>query len=1525
MNRKTTTIMGLGTLGLVTALAVAGASPVLKTTFGGVAGPENKTETRHIGKASTDSRTEGRQIAGIMATRSDVLARASRNRVAARIPAAVNLADFPVLYGYHNVDNTWMTLSGRPGGFFAFHAAENPTLMELKTEEDKPMTACYADGKFYMMYCSRDDDNGISNLRIEIYDAKTWEHLDSKTITDENDAWTLYLRQVAAYDPATNKIYTSTWAAGKPIVSINLDDFTYEAHGEPNKFVQTMFMYKGELYGITFNEKKLYKINPSTGEYTEVGVIDLPFGISADPMSACYDPSTDKVYWVAVNGNSKESWLYTIDPATAHAELVSRMPSDEHFLGLFIPDAPAAAPAAATGINFADGKLTFTAPAQTYTSGAALTGTLTTVVTLDGAPVASKNVNPGESVTIDVVATNGFHRFTVATSNAAGTSPERILNTYVGQDVPAAVTELTLNNDDNANMTLTWKAPAVSLEGGPVDDDAVNYRITRLPDYVVVADNFKGTTFTEAVPYMHARYSYEVVAKNGDRDGAAAVSNVVTAGDTWIVPYTETFETQADFDSFKVIDANNDGKSWSYTPAVQSAYLQGNGTPDVDTGIYEGNGNDDYLVTPMIDLKAGTDYELQFDSQDQWLVDEHMTILLGKAREVKGDETSIFSQNLNPRRHYSVVFTVPADGKYALLLHADQPGPSVNISLDNISLTLKGTYNGPAAADDVKAEAGAMGAISNTLSFTAPTKTYGGDALSAISRMEVYRNGSRLPVKTYENPTPGQKFTWTDTDVNEGSVTYDIVGYNTEGQGATATVTNWVGLDVPAPVDNVRITQNEEFLPVISFDKATAVGAHGGYVVPDDVTYAIFRYNEYNWTDHWEQASEFGKELTLTDNDYFSFGQKWVDYIVVAANKAGQSEGAGIGTTIGEPYTMPWNESFAMGFPAKDPWTVTSGLCFEIGDGSGRPAKPYDQDGGYLVYKFYETWEENISDYNYINGPRISIDGASLPELSFYMYHGYEAEPEDLFLKVYANYDDEGWKEIGQVPYNNGTTGWGRVSFPLRKDAKDIQISFGGHAADASAEIYVDAIQIAEGNLNDVTVESISVDKKRVAAGESATVKAVVANYGMQDTADVKVVLNRGDKEFKTFTVETLAQGATKVVSFEVSTARADASTSYTYTVKAQLEGDSNADNNVSSPVSIYVKGSVNPVPENLEAKDGDFVALTWNAPATSEVADAVTDDFEAYENFIIDGIGDWKTYDGDGTPTVYFGGPEIPNCYEPKAWQVWAPEAAGFKIDRFEVLRPHSGTKYLACWAASDGVTQTLPNDDWLISPEIVGGTDVSFWYRMPNEGSDPQKFEILYSTTDQEPESFEAFDSDAITFGTDWQYFEYTLPADARYFAIRSCSEGAYTVALLDDLTCTPLAGSTTELTLEGYNVYRDNELIAAKVNGTSYDDKDAAKGEHVYNVTAAWKEGESNYSNTAKASSTGLGVDGVTTGVDVRTVSGAILINGAEGLEVEVVAPAGYRVFGGIAGNAERIDVAAGVYFVKVGARTWNVIVK
>ena len=41
----------------------------------------------------------------------------------------------------------------------------------------------------------------------------------------------------------------------------------------------------------------------------EVGDLELPFNISADPMSAVYDPAGKRAIWVAVDGNSKESAL----------------------------------------------------------------------------------------------------------------------------------------------------------------------------------------------------------------------------------------------------------------------------------------------------------------------------------------------------------------------------------------------------------------------------------------------------------------------------------------------------------------------------------------------------------------------------------------------------------------------------------------------------------------------------------------------------------------------------------------------------------------------------------------------------------------------------------------------------------------------------------------------------------------------------------------------------------------------------------------------------------------------------------------------------------------------------------------------------------------------------------------------------------------------------------------------------------------------------------------------------------------
>lgn len=1538
MIRKVTSIVGLGLFGVAAAISLA-AVPELKTTFGDKAEKAGASASKGVSfrpSSKYAAGPEGMKQWAEAGGASRGMTASTRNGVETqkRIASSVNLADYPLIHGFHHADGTWQTLSPLSNGVYNFHAAEGLELTPELSVVENPMTAVYAKGKYYLLYPERNDDAKTSTLTIKIYDATTWDLLDTKVLTDTNDAWTLWVRQVSAYDEATNSIYTETWGGvNKSLLAISLDDFSYKMYDGINKFLQTMFVYKGELYGITYNERKLYKIGKNDGKYTELGVLKaagaekMPFTLSADPQSAIYDPSTDKVYWIPVNGNKKFSYLYTLDPETLTIDLICEMPGDEHILGAFVEYAEPDAPAPCTGISYTDGKLNFTAPTATYTSGKALSGNLQAVIKVNGIEESPVNVAPGQKMSVALPLAEGEkYHITVAVKNAAGKSVDRLLNTFVGQDVPSAVTDLVLNNDDNATMKLTWNAPTVSMKGGPVADETINYRVTRHPDYVVVADNLKETSFSETVPSTHARYSYEVVAKSGDREGGVAESNIITAGEFWDVPYTEGFFTQDDFDSFKVIDANNDGLTWDYMNSQfteeGSAYCHGNGTADVDTGVYEGHGNDDYLVSPFVNLKANVDYRISFESQDNWMTNEHFRLLYGTSREITGNEVEFFSQDINPNKPYSAVFHVPADGKYALFFHSDNPGQSVNVCIGHIKIEIVGANDAPAAVTNLKAKAGDKGAFNNTVSFNAPSKTHAGGSLSEITRIDVYREGTRLPIKTYENPVPGRAYSFIDRDVAQGSVTYNLVGFNATGQGETATVTNWIGLDVPAAVTNVKIRMTDDYRAEISFDKAAAVGGHGGYVVPDDVTYALYRYNEFNYTNHWEQVTEYTKDLTITDNSYaLPDKQQWLDYIVVARNEAGDGEGAGTGTTIGKPYEIVWEESFKGAEPQAGPWTIAGGYyTFAMTDGSGIVVKAYDGDEGYLLMHRYNE----ASNHEAIMGPRVAMTGTKTPELSFYMYHGLDFEPEEGELHVFANYQDEGWNEIAVFPYNNGTTGWGRSSVALRNDVTDVQIAFGIDCLFSAIPIAVDAVKIAEGNASDLAMETISLAEKRINAGDDAVVKTSVANYGMTEARNLEVTLYKDGEPCATETVESLGAGATKVITFNVPTARKDASTFFQFQAKSSLQGDAVADNNATDVAAVYVKGSIYPTPENLTGSNDGNITLTWEKPAKSEVNDAALDDFDSYESFIIDNIGDWKVYDGDGTPTAYFGGPEIPNCYSPKAWQIWAPEEAGFAISKFEVLRPHSGAKYLACWAASDGVTTTLPNDDWLISPEIVGGTDVSFWYRMPNEGSDPQKFEILYSTSDQEPESFEVLDSDAITFGTDWFFFEYTLPEDARYFAIRSCSSGSYTVAFLDDITYTPLYGSTTELTLEGYNVYRDDQLIASSVKETSYVDNSAAEGEHVYNVTALWKEGESNYSNSALLKSNSV-FSAVASEISVKALRGAIAVRGAEGLGLSVWTPAGVCIADRIAAAAETISVENGIYLVKVAGRTYKVIVK
>ena len=72
------------------------------------------------------------------------------------------------------------------------------------------------------------------------------------------DGYGLVIRQVAAYDPTTNKAYAMSWGDGKLLISIDVGLMRPGLSEEmPNKFIQTMFVDSdGPVCGITFDEKQ---------------------------------------------------------------------------------------------------------------------------------------------------------------------------------------------------------------------------------------------------------------------------------------------------------------------------------------------------------------------------------------------------------------------------------------------------------------------------------------------------------------------------------------------------------------------------------------------------------------------------------------------------------------------------------------------------------------------------------------------------------------------------------------------------------------------------------------------------------------------------------------------------------------------------------------------------------------------------------------------------------------------------------------------------------------------------------------------------------------------------------------------------------------------------------------------------------------------------------------------------------------------------------------------------------------------
>ena len=258
--------------------------------------------------------------------------------------------------------------------------------------------------------------------------------------------------------------------------------------------------------------------------------------------------------------------------------------------------------------------------------------------------------------------------------------------------------------------------------------------------------------------------------------------------------------------------------------------------------------------------------------------------------------------------------------------------------------------------------------------------------------------------------------------------------------------------------------------------------------------------------------------------------------------------------------------------------------------------------------------------------------------------------------------------------------------------------------------------------------------------------------------------------------------------------------------------------------------------------------------------------------------FGDWSLYDGNGLYCYSFSGFDVPNLGNPMAWMAFNSMYEEFPVEVGSIYEPHSGDQLMLSTCVLDG--DPIPGTDhWLISPELMGNEqEISFFARVITADYGYETFEVLYSTTDNDPDSFISLEEIWID-ATDWTEFTFTLPEGTKYFAICHTAQDIFGL-MLDDVTFEQGVSAPV-----GYNIYVDGEIVGS-TTGTAYDMSAAglSDGQHTFAVTAVYEGGKESAPATAVIDITSgineIAADGQP--VDVYTLDGRLVRRQATSLE-------------------------------------------
>ncbi len=236
---------------------------------------------------------------------------------------------------------------------------------------------------------------------------------------------------------------------------------------------------------------------------------------------------------------------------------------------------------------------------------------------------------------------------------------------WIGTDTPSAVSELVLSTTEEGAARLTFLAPESGVNQGYVDFEQLSYTITRYPDETIVAEDYKLLEFVDASEKALASYSYEVVAVSGELSSEAVLSNAIVYGDALSLPYETSFETLSEGQIWNVVDANNDGKTFVFTPeSADKCKYTAYSIPD------------EWLISPPFNATKGN-HKLSYSIRtSNGRYEEDYELYYGKGANI--EDYTLLKSNSFASSYYTSFeedFTIESDGQWNIAIRLKSSDP----------------------------------------------------------------------------------------------------------------------------------------------------------------------------------------------------------------------------------------------------------------------------------------------------------------------------------------------------------------------------------------------------------------------------------------------------------------------------------------------------------------------------------------------------------------------------------------------------------------------------------------------------------------------------------------------------------------------------------------------------------------------------------------------------------------------------------------------------------------------------------